>query len=58
MNRFSYARPRLAWIKRRARCFVRNFPVSRRSAVEQAAEDYRLFVGRIRPALTLVRGGL
>lgn len=57
MNRFSYARPRLGWIKRRARTFVRNFSVSRRAAIEHAAEDYRHFVGRVRPTLTLVRGG-
>lgn len=59
-----YARAHLPWVKRRARRLVRCFGVTRQAAVALAAEDYWLFVGHIgrvgrgRPALVLIRGGL
>ena len=54
-----YARPRLAWIKARARRLVRFYGVSRRLAIADAALDYATFVGAAaRPAgLRLIRGG-
>ena len=56
--RARYARAHLPWVKRRARRLVRCFGVSRQAAVAHAAEDYWQFVGRVRPVLVLIRGGL
>lgn len=53
----AYQRPRLTWIKRRARSYLRAFNVPRRVAVRSAAQDYHYFVGPARPALVLHVGG-
>lgn len=52
-----YDRPRLVWIKRRARRLMKFYRVSRRLAISDAAEDYGHFIGSRRPSLTLIAGG-
>lgn len=52
-----YYRPRLAWIKTRARRLMRFYGISRRLAISDAADDYSLFVGRQPRPLALIRGG-
>jgi hypothetical protein len=41
-----YARPRLAWIKRRARRLQRFYGISRRLAIFDAWRDHIAFVGQ------------
>ncbi|WP_164546902.1 MULTISPECIES: hypothetical protein [unclassified Variovorax] len=41
-----YDRPLLPWIRRRARRLMRCHGVPRHDAVQDAANDYRFFVGR------------
>lgn len=50
-----YDRPRLTWIKRRARRLMRFYGVNRRFAIADAALDYSYFVGP--PTLTVIEGG-
>lgn len=52
-----YQRPRLAWIKRRARRLMSFYGVQRRVAISDAAEDYSYFVGPSRPKFTVINGG-
>lgn len=51
----AYQRPRLTWIKRRARRLMRFYQVPRRLAIHDAAVDYSHFVGAAR--FTLIDGG-
>lgn len=52
-----YERPRLTWIKRRARRLMRFYGVKRRFAIADAAMDYTYFVGPAQPTLTVINGG-
>ena len=52
-----YERPRLTWIKKRARRLMRFYGVDRRFAIADAAADYSYFVGPTRPTLTVINGG-
>ncbi len=47
MSQAAYARPPLAWIKRRARRLMRFYGISRRLAVFDALTDYVGFVGTL-----------
>ncbi|SIR05830.1 hypothetical protein [Pseudacidovorax sp. RU35E] len=50
-------RPRLAWIKRRARRLMRFYGIDRRMAIADAHRDYIDFVLPGGAHLTAVRGG-
>ncbi|CAN5437342.1 hypothetical protein BH10PSE18_BH10PSE18_18840 [soil metagenome] len=52
-----YDRPRLTWIKRRARQLMHLPDAPRRLAIRDAADDYSHFVRPCGPTLTLIAGG-
>ncbi len=52
-----YDRPRLNWIKRRARRLMKLPDAPRRLAVRDAADDYSYFVRPCGPNLTAISGG-
>lgn len=52
-----YERPRLAWIKSRARRLMRLPDATRRSAIGAAIQDYNAFVRPGRLRLGLITGG-
>lgn len=56
MNDPRYHRPRLQWIKRRARRLMKAYGLERRLAIYDANRDYVDFVRPGMPPLRLVKG--
>ncbi|MDP3887047.1 hypothetical protein [Hydrogenophaga sp.] len=58
MAEADYRRPKLSWVKRRARRIQRFFKVSRSIAIAEAIDDYHAFAQMHRARLlTLIQGG-